>query len=66
VQPDANLPQVVGALRSTSGFAGGLHPGRKQGQKQPQNANHDEQLDKRKARWPTWHGEISRLEARTR
>lgn len=45
VQPQADLLEVVDALRTPGGFAGGLHRGQQQGDQDRDDRNHDEQFD---------------------
>ena len=61
LERDANLLQIVHALRSSGRLAGGLDRRKKQGDQDADDRNHDQQLDQRKGQ-PAFHNMYLPLE----
>jgi hypothetical protein len=49
MESDADLLEVVAALRTPRGLAGLLHGGKQQGDQDRDDGDHDQQLDEREA-----------------
>ena len=58
---DADLLQVVGATGASGRLAGMLHGGQQERDQNPDDGDHDEQLDQRETAAPV-HGAASSLE----